>query len=287
MNILCLMSITKLANFTKGDIIMKANFKNKPSCLDKCKNVAYEWLNSPIFFNQDGTINHPIFNERYYCCNGIYIDLCVSPNQRKAIANEKREIANCANVGEIIFRIIRKQYWGEFFKDVADYIYGGDKEYGRLLSNIWYFTGDEKLKLSDDDWCMLFRKANKRCLMDKDEYKIYESLPDMVTLYRGSINENAKALSYTTEHDIAKWFALRYTKKGDTSYIIKTTIPKSAIFMFCEGENECVVDAHMIENYEVEKITNTGEKNEFPLDLLYHSENTIAKPLEDIVNIKI
>ena len=56
--------------------------------------------------------------------------------------------------------------------------------------------------------------------MDKDEYEAYQMLPDIIDIYRGVGNKsNPNGISWTTNFEMAKWFANRWNKNG---YVVKS-----------------------------------------------------------------
>lgn len=86
-----------------------------------------------------------------------------------------------------------------------------------------------------------FKKCDKDALMEEDELEVYNSLPDTVTVYRGVTsynNKKLKVLSWTTNPEVAKWFANRYQQKGQ---VYTATISKKHIFAYFGGRNEAEV----------------------------------------------
>ena len=89
-----------------------------------------------------------------------------------------------------------------------------------------------------------FKKCDKNALMEEDELEVYNSLPEMVTVYRGVTsynNKKLKVLSWTIDTEVAKWFANRFQGKGQ---VYTATISKKHILAYFggRGEQEVVVD---------------------------------------------
>ncbi len=89
-----------------------------------------------------------------------------------------------------------------------------------------------------------FKKCDKNALMEEDELEVYNSLPDVVTVYRGVTsynNKKIKVLSWTLAPEVAKWFANRYEQYGQ---VYVATISKKHILAYFSGrgESEVVVD---------------------------------------------
>ena len=77
--------------------------------------------------------------------------------------------------------------------------------------------------------------------MDEEEYAVYQSLEDPVTVYRGVTSYNAKnikALSWTLDRDTAEWFAHRFGEEGT---VYEAQISKEHILAFFNGRNESEV----------------------------------------------
>ena len=86
-----------------------------------------------------------------------------------------------------------------------------------------------------------FKKCDKNTLMYEDELEAYNSLPDIVTVYRGVTsynNKKIKVLSWTIDPEVAKWFAHRYQEQGQ---VYTATISKKNIFAYFGGRNEAEV----------------------------------------------
>lgn len=78
-------------------------------------------------------------------------------------------------------------------------------------------------------------------VMDSDIVD-YESLPPMLTVYRGAHAKHKAGLSWTLKRGKAEWFAKRFNLKGHSVW--KTTVDKRKILGWFErrGESEIVVD---------------------------------------------
>jgi len=98
-----------------------------------------------------------------------------------------------------------------------------------------------------------FKKCDKNVLMEEEELKAYDSLPDVVTVYRGVTsynNKKIKVLSWTIDSEVAKWFANRYQQKGQ---VYTATISKKHILAYFGGRNEAevIVDPSKLKDIEL------------------------------------
>jgi hypothetical protein len=134
-----------------------------------------------------------------------------------------------------------------------------DKEFSDLLSWIWTST-EFPHQESIFNLTELFKKAKKEYLMEPEEIAKMESLPSIVTIYRGLQDDKAKkrALSWTLSFEKAKWFANRWAKRGE---VLSAEISKDAIFMYTNsrGEEEVVVNPFRLQNVKTMEV-DYGEK---------------------------
>ena len=81
-----------------------------------------------------------------------------------------------------------------------------------------------------------------RTAMEADDQKMFDELPEHIIVFRGS-KKNTKrdicSLSWTTEEEIATWFARRFGSEG---YVSKITVPKSSIVCCFANEAEVVLN---------------------------------------------
>lgn len=99
----------------------------------------------------------------------------------------------------------------------------------------------------------LFRQADKKHLMSKEEYEQYLNFPNTVKVYRGVNSlKGAKGLSWTLNLETARWFSHRFNPTE--SYVLSAEVPKEKIFAYFMDRNEyeVVVDTTNLK-YEVEK----------------------------------
>ena len=89
--------------------------------------------------------------------------------------------------------------------------------------------------------------------MNEDDFKVFESLPNVVTIYRGVTDknkDNKRALSWTLSQDKAEWFAHRFDEVGE---VWKTEISKDNIFAYFDemDEKEVIIDYNTIDDIEI------------------------------------
>ena len=97
------------------------------------------------------------------------------------------------------------------------------------------FTSIEDIDKSFWKWMLRSPRPGKnKWLMNKEDRAFLASLPDVVTVYRGCPVNKANSLSWTTDPELARWFANRFNFKSDgfdkDCCVVTGTIRKTDIF---------------------------------------------------------
>lgn len=105
-----------------------------------------------------------------------------------------------------------------------------DEAFGWLLHILWqtYSNGMDGKIMYD-----LFMGANKKYLMDENEQKIFDNLPDRVFIYRGSQDiSKGTNISWSLSHERAEWFGRHI--------LVKEEVEKSIIAAYFNREQEVI-----------------------------------------------
>ena len=117
-----------------------------------------------------------------------------------------------------------------------------DKKYWSLLSDIWIDSENinQNMSIWDD---LLFRSNRKstNSMMTKEERTSLKLLPKYITVYRGVSNNYREGFSWTTDIEIARYFAYRFNKKG---VVIQGTVDKKHVLAYFTGRNEREILVH-------------------------------------------
>lgn len=205
------------------------------------------------------TIHHPFISKNpitYLDENKIQqtIDIFEDvENYQKYIKKLEYRISKCKTVDKILSMI--QQPYKLYYLFLNNH-YLNAYDYSNCLKDIWMNTKfpNKNSKVSLDELLLMLKKADTRLLMTWKERKKYNSLPDYVTIYRGTYKPmDYNSLSWTTDYDTAKFYAERFEEDG---CILKAKINKRNIFAFfnSRNENEVVVNYQKIKDLEVEKI---------------------------------
>jgi len=86
-----------------------------------------------------------------------------------------------------------------------------------------------------------------KCMFRYAKFQIPEELPATLQVWRGTsgmlVNQAKKGLSWTTDRDMACWFAMRYANRFDRPLVLSTVVFKESIFHYdnSRGESEIVL----------------------------------------------
>jgi hypothetical protein len=161
-------------------------------------------------------------------------------NQMNALLNaqliEKKKAVDIAleekDYNSYIF-LHEKPYRFNAFVDIMDNL--TDAEYWEILGKVW--ENSENIWQNKKGWIkLLTNRENSLLMMDEDELKVYNSLPNIVTVYRGYIpNKNKNGLSYSLDKDKAVWFSERF---GTNGAVFTKQVIKSDIIAYKDGRGE-------------------------------------------------
>jgi hypothetical protein len=130
----------------------------------------------------------------------------------------------------------------------------GTKDYSNILGDIWQLTefphqyGMRKL-------VALFKRTSPRFLMDENDFKVWQALPQEIRVFRGVQKicrkpAKVRGLSWTMSLEKAKWFANRWKNKGK---VWQADIYKDDCFAYFDGrkEKEIVLNPNRLRNLQV------------------------------------
>lgn len=222
----------------------------KETDLEAVKETLILFLNMPIEETKMSPIvvQHPIFESGFSTVDGEILNLMEPQNFEKAVRKMEERIQTRGSVAQCLF-IVRKSYYLTFLKYIKEDLSLAD--FSELLGECWIEeenpNGD--VNVSTTLAAKWFRQADKKVLMNNDEYEVYSELPETFTVYRGvTPGHNPDGMSWTRERDKAEWFANRFGE----GYILKGTAKKEDVLAFFSrrGEEEVVIEAKNVKNKE-------------------------------------
>lgn len=190
-------------------------------------------------------ISHPYTNSGIVYINNKFINLYDSNDNQIEFRNHIFHLIDKSDSLWQLFLLVNKPYRLVWFKMISEFL--SDKDFGELFSEIWVTSENPNDDVNVDlEECIdFFTQANKKYLMNEDEYKYYKSLPEKITVYRGvSKGRNPKGLSYTLDKDKAIWFQNRFADENNKGFLIEKMINKSNVLAYYDrrGESEIVLN---------------------------------------------
>ena len=192
-------------------------------------------------------ISHPYSNSGIVAIkeNGKCKFINIVENENEAELYRKdifRRIDLATDVWKISF-LINKPYLLLWFKLINEHL--DEKDFAKLFAEIWVRSENPNcdVNVSLEECIEYFKKANKKYLMDKNEYKIFVELPETIHVYRGvSKNRNPKGLSYTIDKEKAIWFQNRFADEKNKGFVIEKDVSKEKILAFFANRGEMEID---------------------------------------------
>lgn len=129
---------------------------------------------------------------------------------------------------------VRAPYRLEKFAEIQDEL--SDKEYWELLGSIW--SDSENLWQYGYmlGWLINSSRPGREFMMEDNEKKFLDTLPDEFVVYRGHQIRNRMGYSWTLSYWRAKWFAQRFQQKRQG--VVQGTVKKESIVAVLLGRNE-------------------------------------------------
>ena len=168
-------------------------------------------------------------------------NLIDSEADMKAWNKQTEELIDQAETPFHVFMMITKSYMLGFLKYAKPFL--SSEDFTKMLADAWVRSESPNAdpNLSKSKLVSLFKAADPEILMDAEERAQLQSLDDPVTIYRGVTSYNArnvKALSWTLDENVARWFASRF---GEQGRVYQAQIAKDDILAIFTGRNESEV----------------------------------------------
>lgn len=207
--------------------------------------MPIERTNLPAFI----AVQHPIFESAVAAGpDGKIVDLMTQEGHSKVVKAKEKYMWTLETPIQCLMSV-RQSYYLTFLKYIKEDLSLSD--FSEMLGECW--TEEENpngdVNVSTSMAARWFRQADKKALMNNDEYEVYSELPETFTVYRGvTPGHNPDGMSWTRERDKAEWFANRFGE----GYILKGTAKKEDVLAFFSrrSEEEIVIEAKNVKNKE-------------------------------------
>ena len=167
-----------------------------------------------------------------------WVDLLESPEGLKEYYNVMEDEIDNGDLYKI-YALIRKPYRLTFIKHCEPYL--SEKDLAELFADAWVSSENpnQDANCSISYLVKMFQKCNKKYLMQEEDYRVYESLPDVFNIYRGvAVGRNPQGLSWTQNLETAKWFANRFNTETKKGYVQTAMVSKSKVLAYFNTRNE-------------------------------------------------
>ena len=213
--------------------------KSDDQKLERAKEMAIDFLRLPLGETQYSPfiVQHPFFDSAIMFDNGNTFDAFQDKEKyEKCVQKMLSLIADCKRIKDILW-LVKKPYKLTYLKFLTDRDIISTKECGNLLAGAWSLIEiiNDDVNVSKSQVLRWISKADKRALMNDEEYSVYENLPETVTVYRGCADlREAKGISWTLSPKVASFFADRYGK----GKVFQAQIAKSDVIGYLDDRDE-------------------------------------------------
>lgn len=201
-------------------------------------------------FLVSGPVGWPMLKHPYLYEMIVDLDKAALINER--FKHKKRTIEqyyndkNYSGVLALAERPYRLEEFRKFCNDIPD------KEYWESLGWIW--TDSENIWEMFDTWKIMLNDVSRnptefrQFMMDEEERKVFDKLPEIITIYRGCSIHNKMGFSWTLDISVAMTFVNRLRRKREVRYLIKAECNKENVIAYFDGRNEkeIVVDSQQV-----------------------------------------
>ena len=143
-----------------------------------------------------------------------------------------------------VFMLVEKPFRLNWLEENIDLI-KDDKQYYNFLKDAYMMTEFPMNGFSNyrDLLDLFYARKNSKLMLDKDELKLLNSLPNEVKIWRGVkvddvLDDDNIGLSFTLNKDKAIWFAERFAQAGvSQAILIEAVVKRDDILSIFEGNN--------------------------------------------------
>lgn len=210
--------------------------------LNEIRKMAKVFLYQPIKIDDNFSpklcVYHPFLSTSTVCVDSKFVDVLDDEEALKRYRKCIEEEIDNSNLYRV-YILIRKPYRLSFLKYCEPYL--SEKDLAELFANAWVSSENpnQDVNCPIPYLVKMFKKCNKQYLMQEKDYKVYQSLPDTFTIYRGvAVNRNPDGLSWTQNLKTAKWFAHRFDTIKDKGYIQTAIAKKENVLAYFNTRNE-------------------------------------------------
>lgn len=231
--------------------------RKKETDMEKVRALARAFLYTDIRKTELSPVyvRHPFFESAIAVQKkGDELSTCNLLEDSTALSKEREKIKEFfrrANEAMDIMVWIQPGFRFAFIKYSLPFL--SREDLGSLLAYAWTTeenpNKDPNVQLrSVISW---FKKADQHAMMSDQEYGKYSSFPKTMTVYRGvAVGRNPRGLSWTSNMDVAKWFANRFNHGTRQGYVQAAEVKKEHILAYFNSrdEDEIVINVPLVQD---------------------------------------
>lgn len=223
----------------------------KNTSLEEVRNYSKAMLSAiPIRTDEkfEFIVQHPFTSSPYVITrSGKMLDLRIEENYEEWIKNTE-EVIDESDLSNI-YALINSPWKLTWLKFVKPYLSGAD--FAEYLQLSWTMQENPNMdnNVSTATAIKWFKSADKKALMEPEDYEYWQNLPEEVTLYRGvSIGRKKYGISWTDDEEKALWFKARFERGGKKGSLLKVTVKKEHCLAYFDtrNEKEIVLDVNAV-----------------------------------------
>lgn len=162
-----------------------------------------------------------------------------------------RQVDSAKNLARI-YMMYRDPYKLAFMKFNEEYM--NKKHFAEYLADAWVTEDNPNMDINvpPEESVKMFQRAEKKWLMEKDDYEYYQNLPEKIEVFRGvSVGRLKYGLSWTDDYEKAEWFRNRFENIGQRK----------------NGENKCMMLKAIVDKKDVLAYFNTRNEKELVVNV--------------------
>lgn len=228
----------------------------KTTDLEQVKLIANSLVDLPVERDKkfpDLIVHHPFIDSPYLYTRSFEMFSIDDEDKLNEYRELLRTFINDAKSLSGFIMMVCRPYRVNFIRLVADKL--SDEDLAKWLKIAWM---TQEFPNHTENECLeetmnLFKRV-KHHLMDDEDKHVYDSLPEVITVYRGQSYDGPyyNAMSWTLKKSKAEWFRVRFNQAGK---LFKAKINKQDILMYSNNmkEDEVIVDFTKL--YDLEEIS--------------------------------
>ena len=219
--------------------------------LDAIKKVAASLLYEDVIADEHFPFvaYHPFFESIYLPYENRMVNILENKKALMEIRKKREERIWKTNDVELFFGLLTKPFRLLFLKETKEFM--SKRDFSVSLKTAWTLCEDpnQDFYVDVDTVISWFYEAEQKDLMSKEEFVVFQNLPEKIRVYRGvAVHRNPDGISWTHDLKIAQWFAQRFDSYDQKGYVRTGMIDKKHILAYFDDqeEKEIVVDRNYL-----------------------------------------